>query len=228
MAQIQLPPLLTQTFWDAQAAYTRLEARENNKKEYQRKSRLIGEYFARAFDKVLQSAGAGEDNPEDAIRYLRRIVQECDDPPTIQSHPATITGLRIPDIIFQEASWARSIIRPIRRTTALPTRTRMEVRDALFHLVIANAHSVNRDVNLMQAHIAMAREHLILSGEEALEYAIRENLRKVSDAFEHSKRSLDISIALANAVDQSRIAVWRLILDLAALAVDHRCHPGNH
>lgn len=247
-----------------------MEAKESKISAYQRKSRLIGELFARALDHTIRAAVTSGRESEDAIeeanRYLRRVVNESGDPPPVQtSHPAS--SVNIPEVVLKDKAWATGVVAPIRRATPLPTRTRMEARDALFHLVVASEHRENNDQVNATAHIAMAREHLVLAAEEALEHVVRHNLRKVKDAFswpssvarktigrqlpsrhwsedyqqtlrdlgearrhkgrperrevflEHAKRALDTSVSMADASDQGRVALWRLIADLLVAAI---------
>ena len=268
---VSLPEPLADAFWAAQAAYTRMEAKGLEPEEYQRRSRGAADLFGEAFDQTMLAASRAGDpvaskaDLAQAIRELLRIVLLCEDPsPSIPA--ATDALVHLPEAVLADAIWAASIIRPIRRTTPLLTRTRMELRDALFHMVVASQHDSSGDEEQASAHVAMGREHIVLAGEEALEYAVRLNLIKVRETFSQrniigrmiigpelparqwgddqlgalvelgearrqkgrpettglfearARTALDVSIELANAVDQGKIAPWRLAVDTIVVA----------
>ena len=268
---VSLPERLAAAFWAAQAAYTRMESKGLEPKEYQRRSRRAADLFGEAFDQTMLAASPNGDSATSkndlaqAIRELLRIVLLCEDPsPAIPDTPDT--PVRLPEAVLADADRAGSIIRPIRRTTSLLTRTRMELRDALYHFVVASEHNGSGDEERTSAHVAMGREHIVLAAEEALEYAVRQNLIKIRETVSHrnvigrmiigrelptrqwgddqlaalvelgearrqkgrpetiglfearAKTAMDMSIELANAVDQGKIAPWRLAVDAIVAA----------
>lgn len=268
MVQIYLPQQLINAFWGAQTAYIQLEAQGLDRRlsvsEYQEISRVVGDLFARSYDGLMiaaTSANPGRTVRESiraAIGKLEQIVEECRGSRVTPQDYLAEGELQIPQLVVDSARWSSEMVRICKGTGDIPTRVLMEARDSFFHLVVAAEQD---DTANKSVHIACACEHIIMAGQEAVEYTIRQHLSVVADAFKWRKKirrlivgsklpeirwqsdirqaviglgdarklkgrpetkgnfedsaldALDISVALANAVYQGKIRIWRHVVN---------------